>query len=278
MPPPSLEHREINFADFQEWSAWVDINPGYFDNANNVEFALQCARNGITEPVINRFFGAGEITWNEANLRESGYAGNIISRNRAVHLALESCLDRVSQHNTKIYGTEAITSTASLLRGFFLGFIGSEYTSDPAVKDALYPIPVEDLISLTLKNDAFDAVITTEVLEHVPPLGTALSEIHRVLRPSGWHVGTCPFMYMQQDSVLKTTIEDGKLIHLMEPEYHGDPMGTGGTLVFEILAWDILDRARNLGFLNRFWKWVRSPQHDIVTNGCGGVFVLCLQR
>jgi SAM-dependent methyltransferase len=43
-----------------------------------------------------------------------------------------------------------------------------------------------DLTALDLRDDAFDAVICSHVLEHVPDDGAAMRELRRVTAPGGW--------------------------------------------------------------------------------------------
>lgn len=50
----------------------------------------------------------------------------------------------------------------------------------------------EDLTRLSYDEASFDLVLTSETLEHVPDLNAALAEIHRVLKPGGWHIFTVP--------------------------------------------------------------------------------------
>jgi arsenite methyltransferase len=46
-------------------------------------------------------------------------------------------------------------------------------------------VQTADLAELPFKADRYDAVWGVQVLEYVPDLGSALSEVHRVLRPGG---------------------------------------------------------------------------------------------
>jgi SAM-dependent methyltransferase len=176
----------------------------------------------------------------------------------------------------RIYATEGITALALCLRGRFARFLGSEYASSVATRDDLYPIPHEDLTCLTLKSDAFDLVTTNEVLEHVPSIDAALSEIVRVLKPGGWHIGTHPFAFMSEKGLVRAHLADGEIRFLMEAEYHGNPVGSP-SLVFETPGWDILRRARSAGFSSASMRFVASEKYGYLTQNTG-VFVLCCQK
>src|SRR3989304_3946817 len=55
-----------------------------------------------------------------------------------------------------------------------------------------YPIVMADVEKLPFPSSSFDAVIAAAILEHVPYPDRFVSEIHRVLRPSGICVITTP--------------------------------------------------------------------------------------
>ncbi|MCC7303038.1 MAG: methyltransferase domain-containing protein [Bacteroidia bacterium] len=52
---------------------------------------------------------------------------------------------------------------------------------------------ISDICSLPVPNSTFDAVLCTEVLEHVPDPGRAITELVRVLRSGGQLIITAPF-------------------------------------------------------------------------------------
>jgi hypothetical protein len=266
---PSAEIVEIDFYNYETWLTWAKENTP----RQAVDIMAYTTVHGLWEPLTKRFFPRDQIQWDVTNPRESGLAAGLNSRMRATLYALHACLGHLNPYDSKIYAAEALTDLALLLRGRFTKFLGSEYTADPAVAEALFPIPNEDLMALSFKDASFHVVMTNEVLEHVPSIDAALSEMARVLKPGGWHIGTCPFRVTDRASQVRTKLENGQLVHLMEPEWHGDPMGTGGSLVFEVPGWDILDRAKAAGFSCAFWKHIQSP-----TFGITGVFVLCLRK
>src|SRR6185312_4101323 len=53
---------------------------------------------------------------------------------------------------------------------------------------------VSDITSIPEPNNAFDAVLCTEVLEHVPAPEAALRELVRLLKPGGNLILTAPFV------------------------------------------------------------------------------------
>lgn len=50
----------------------------------------------------------------------------------------------------------------------------------------------EDIQNLSFANRTFDVIISCETIEHVPSAGKALEELHRVLKPGGYLILTCP--------------------------------------------------------------------------------------
>lgn len=90
----------------------------------------------------------------------------------------------------------------------------------------------EDITALTFDDDSFDLIVSSEVLEHVPDLEAAFRESARVLKPGGAHVFTVP---PRTTTRRRAELRDGGVAHLVEPEYHSDPLDPRGILAF----WDI---------------------------------------
>jgi SAM-dependent methyltransferase len=93
----------------------------------------------------------------------------------------------------------------------------------------------ENLEQMTFPEASFDIFLTQDVLEHVFRPDLAVREIARVLKPGGVHVFTVPKHKGLLKSVPRARWKAHREIeHLMPPEYHGNPIGDGRSLV----TWD----------------------------------------
>ncbi len=270
---------EINetFATITEWQSWSTANASLLQR--QAELGNQVAANGFTEPLTGRHFGTADIFPYEGNWREGLVAGGMNSRMRAVLALIEEKVRDRYRHDVRIFGAEAVTPFALLLRGLFCRYLGSEYAKDEAAKAALFPIQHQDLENLTLPTASFDLVTTNEVLEHVPNLDAALRELARVLVPSGWHVGTFPFAYNWPIGDVRARVVNGCVVNLKPEERHGNPVDPdGGSLVFETPGWDIVERAKSAGFSEAHMRFVASSSRGYLTRDTIGVFVFCARK
>jgi len=89
----------------------------------------------------------------------------------------------------------------------------------------------EDVERLTFPDASFDLVVTQEVFEHVVDYRRGYREVMRVLRPGGAHVFTTPKYPQLRRSEDRAVRRDGRLVHLLDPEYHGNPIDDAGSLV-----------------------------------------------
>lgn len=91
----------------------------------------------------------------------------------------------------------------------------------------------EDLQRLTFDSNIFDLFISLDVMEHIPDPEAAIKEIHRTLKPGGHMLCTWPVRRNQVEAVERraTFNADGSILHLKEPEYHGNPISGEGALV-----------------------------------------------
>lgn len=116
-----------------------------------------------------------------------------------------------------------------------------------------------DVTALPFAAARFDAVLSLDVLEHVPDYRAALRQFARVLRPGGQCVLSVPFHAERERSEVLARIDaQGRVEHLQAPEYHGDPLG-GGVLCFHHFGWDLLAAMREAGFSRVEAVRVRDP-------------------
>lgn len=98
----------------------------------------------------------------------------------------------------------------------------------------------ENLENLSFKDESFDIFITQDVLEHINEPAKAFSEISRVLRPGGMHIFTTPISPFQKTKS-RISIQDGEIINVLPPVYHGNPIDKNGSLVTYDWGNDILE-------------------------------------
>jgi SAM-dependent methyltransferase len=153
--------------------------------------------------------------------------------------------------------------------------ISSEYLPDqenPYSGRAIH----QDLCSLTLPDASRDLVICNELFEHLYDLPAGLGHMARVLVAGGKLVGTFPFAYNRETTITKAVHRpDGEPELLTEIELHGDPVNPeGGSLVFQIPGWDLLDRCRSAGFSKALIHWIAAPSYGVVGADTPAVLVL----
>jgi SAM-dependent methyltransferase len=100
---------------------------------------------------------------------------------------------------------------------------------------------------LTYPSDAFDLVLTSETLEHVPDPALALAEIRRILKPGGRHIFTLPVLPGIARSFPRIKImPDGSRQYLEPPIHH--PGGDSGYPVFTEWGADLPEILNHAGF------------------------------
>lgn len=114
----------------------------------------------------------------------------------------------------------------------------------------------ENLERLTFPDDTFDLFITQDVFEHVFEPARAAAEILRVLKPGGAHVFTAPKHKGLRETARRAKLTEAGVVHLLDPQYHGNPIGDGRALV----TWDYGD-----DFEACLWTWCGFPTTTYVT-------------
>lgn len=151
---------------------------------------------------------------------------------------------------------------------------GSEYLGPHAVGgEVVDGVRHEDAQALGFNTASLDVVVSCDVFEHVPDIDRALSESARVLRAGGTMFFSIPFHEQADASVCRADLRNGTLVELLPPEYHGNPISEGGSLVFHDLGWDILDRTLRAGFRDAYLLGYYSWLYGYLGGGLQLLFV-----
>lgn len=273
-PPLSRAHQS-----WSAWSAWRARHQGRLD----AQYRLQCEVGQV----------AGEDGWPgwcglcsravhfelpsaalgvEANLREELVCPGcrLTSRNRGALALLTQDLDRVQ---ARVYLTEQASAAFVWMQSAFTRVEGSEFGLDERTRTRLQgwleqlggrgTLVERDVTALDFSAGSLDAIGSFDVLEHVPDYPTALREFVRCLRPGGRLVLTVPFLDAHEHTQVRARLtEGGDIEHLLEPEFHGDPVA-GGVLCFYHFGWDLLDACRAAGFSRAAWVRTWSPREGM---------------
>lgn len=273
--PPDLV---VTLRSRAEWERFRAATPRAADPEEARRIARHAELHGVESPFLG-YLPPEAVTVAGTNLRESLHAGGFNPRQRAVldrFLLLPKAQDL---HGIRLYAHEAVTGFGMLLRGRYPFFLGSEYAPDDMAARRLFPVPIIDITRSGLPDATFDAVLSNEVLEHVPDLDAALRDTARILKPGGRLIATFPFDYGAETTSQRAVLEQGGVRHLAEPEYHGNPADPeGGSLVFQIPGWDILERAREAGFRDPRFVFLSSYAKGITSTELSGVLVFEADR
>jgi Methyltransferase domain len=99
----------------------------------------------------------------------------------------------------------------------------------------------ENLENLTFPDASFDLFVTQDVFEHIFHPYMAIKEIERVLRPGGAYIMTVPIVMKTGSSQRRARMDEhGNIVYLMDPQYHGNPIGENGALVTIDWGYDLL--------------------------------------
>lgn len=266
----------LEFRSFGEWMIWLRDNAWAIDSQHIANIVADIRRGGLIDP-LSGYIAPEKIDFGGANYREGLIAEGLNSRLRAVCLALiEEMLAKGPR--LRVYASEWVSPFANVMRNF-VAYQGSEYLPTPEDRAKHPQIRHEDVMATTFADGSFGAYITNEVLEHVPSVDAALREAYRILAPGGLFFGTFPIAYASANTIRKAELRDGQIIHLTEPEYHGNPIDpSGGSLVFNIPAWDILDQARKAGFPDPRIRFISSRRHGILGAEIAGILLFIARK
>lgn len=119
-------------------------------------------------------------------------------------------------------------------------YLETQYWPSVASGTVHESVRCENLEDSTFADESFDLVITQDVLEHILHPDKAFADIHRTLKTGGCHLFTVP-LYQRDKTLVRAVEEQGKLVHLHPPEYHGNPIDPNGSLVVREWGYDLPD-------------------------------------
>jgi len=192
---------------------------------------------------------------------------NLNNRMRAaIHILNQECAVGQASH---IYITEQWTPLFKVIRARYPNSVGSEYLGNslPFGNVNQNGIRNESVTKLTFRPDAFDQILSFDVLEHVPEYIQGFAECFRCLRPGGTLLFSIPFTKEPTTIVRARANPDGSISHLLPAEYHGDPLSSQGCLCFYNFGWDVLEVPRRVGFQDVTALFFWSREYGYIGNG-----------
>jgi SAM-dependent methyltransferase len=170
--------------------------------------------------------------------------------------ALSYILDRFIL-NWKSLAIHESSPSNDFIKRYSADYSSSQYFTDSINGEFINGIRCENLEKLTFSDNTFDIFITQDVFEHIFNPDIAVKEIMRVLKPGGIHIFTTPKHKKVTKSYARAKLKkSGKIQHLYEEQYHGNPIGDGHSLV----TWDYGD---DFEFL--LHKWSGYPTTTYIT-------------
>jgi SAM-dependent methyltransferase len=122
-------------------------------------------------------------------------------------------------------------------------YIPSQYFPDTPGGGFKWGYRSENIEKLTFADDSIDLHISQDVMEHIFNPELAFKEIARTLRPGGAHIFTVPIVNKYKKTSRRAMLDaQGKVMHLKEAQYHGNPVDETGALVTFDWGYDICQK------------------------------------
>lgn len=261
---------------FEEYKGYKQKMEEEYSKRIKIENDLVLQNKGIANG-IDPFTGNQDefifpsSTQGRLNFRESfvSKTNHLNSRLRATGILVDFLVENHlgGKKNIKIYLTEQKTPFYNFIKNRYSNVVGSEYLN-PEFKSGVVNqegVRHEDLTSLSFPDNQFDLIVCLEVLEHVPDYSKAIEEVSRVLKKGGLFIFSVPFILDNHETITRALVnEEGKVKHLLEPEYHGDPVNEQGILCYYHFGWDLINETlRKYGLAgSAYFLW--SQQYFIL--------------
>ncbi len=154
-------------------------------------------------------------------------------------------------HDSEIYLTEQITPIFTYFSSKYANVTGSEFLGDKVPYGTCDErgIRNETLCALTFSDETFEAVVSLDVIEHIPDYYSAFKECFRVLKPGGKLMWSVPFSPSLETNYVLARLINGEVEYVVNPpHYHGDPLSPEGILCYTLFGWEMLNQVRTIGF------------------------------
>ena len=161
----------------------------------------------------------------------------------------------INEH-TVTYLAEQLTPLYNFLYKRHKHIIGSEFLGTGLQPGYINEngIRHEDATNLSFPDASVDCYLTFECLEHIPDYYKTFTEACRILKENGKLFFTVPFSPGSYENIIRATVAaDGTINHILEPEYHGDPVHSSeGILCYQHFGWQMFDQLKAIGFRDAY--------------------------
>lgn len=266
---------DVAFRSKQEWDRWTALNREIFDQDRIKSAVAGCQKSGIASFFLGPA-APSDVEVRSLNHRESLLAFGFNSRQRTVLDVIQTEFGSPKHRKLKIHLHEAVTRFAMAIKGRFPFVLASEYLPDAESQRQSFPIPHVDICKSGFPKASFDLIVSQEVLEHVPSMDEAFCDMANSMAEGGTLIATVPFRQNSETSLRKAVLKPNNTIEfLVEPEYHGNPVDpAGGSLVFEVPGWDIVERIKAAGFKDAYLRFIGSSSRGLIGQAIFGNFVV----
>jgi hypothetical protein len=240
-----LNHKLRNKQSEQEHQEFLKNNTPNGESVFFISGYSYTAGKQVDFLVDYQHSGGGPINWRERVCCPETYFNN---RMRATFHLFD--IEMEPYPDSEIYITEQITPIYTYFKNRYPNTIGSEFLGEKCsfgCKDE-NGVRNETITALTFPDQSFDILISLDVLEHVPDYQLAFKECARVLRKGGKMMWSVPFAAGSPKNIVRAKIHNGEIVHILPPEFHGDPLSSEGVLCFQHFGWEMLDQMREAGF------------------------------
>lgn len=214
--------------------------PGYsYTAGKQVNFIVDYQHSG----------GGGQVNWRERVCCPETYFNN---RMRATFHLFD--IEMEPYQGSEIYITEQVTPIYTYFKNKYPSTVGSEFLGERCAFGCVDKSGVrnETLTALSFQDQSFDILISLDVLEHIPDYVLAFKECARVIRAGGKMMWSVPFVANSSANLIRAKIENGEIVHILPPEYHGNPLSDDGILCFQHFGWEMLDQMVDAGFRDAY--------------------------